>query len=160
MLMNRLASQQEFLPTNLVSEAPFWYYAISVPLILVGVWLMLAVSKNGKESRIRGGIGGTLFAIGAVVFAVSLFGGDVPDTKQNHANFVANVKSVYSVDEVTLLDYDLDNGDTIKVHADGRTYEVIANWDPETFEPTLYPTTVEIEDLEALKNEEKKESTE
>lgn len=160
MLMNRLATQQEFLPTDLVAETSLWYYVLSVPCMLVGIWLMFAVSINGTESRFRGGVGGGLFALGGVVFAVSLFGGDVPDTKQNHDNFVANVKSVYSVDEVTLLDYHLDNGDTIKVHADGRTYEVIANWDPETYEPTLYPTTAGIEDLEALKNEEKRESVE
>ena len=112
---------------------------------------MFAVSKNKRESAIKGGIGGGLFALGGVVLFVAVFGGDIPDTKQNYENLKANIQAVYAVDDVTLVDSHLESGARVKIVIDGITSEVTADWDPETYEPTLSPLTVEIKDLEAIK---------
>lgn len=152
MLMNRLAAQQEFLPTDLMMETPIWHYGAAALLFVLGVlWLIPAKGAKEEGNAGRGVFGGMFLILGVVLFGVSWGSNFSTDSKQNFNNFEANVKAVYSVDDVTALDLDLDNGDTIKIHADGRTYEVIANWDPDTYEPTLYPTTAGIEDLEALK---------
>ena len=139
MLLNRLATQQKFLPTDTTMEAPAWAYGFAAFMLIAGVILLVSKSE------------GLILCMFGLVFLAMCFSRSGPDISQNNDNFIANVKSVYSVDEVTLLDHRLDNGDTIKINSDGRTYEVIANWDTETYEPTLYPVAVEIEDLEALK---------
>lgn len=152
MLMNRLAAQQEFLPTDLIQETPFWYFVVSALLILVGI-LGLIPAKNSKEEEgsVRGGVGGALLLLGVVVLGVSLFVGDIPDSKQNHENLQANVKTAYNVDDVTLIEFPLENGSRVNIVSDGLTSEVIVNWDPDTYEPTLSPISVDLEDLEALK---------
>lgn len=152
MLMNRLAAQQEFLPTDLIAEAPFWHYALFAFMLLIGILWMIPAKREGEEDNPAvGGLGAIFTVAGGFMLCLTIFAGDVPDNKQNHENLKTNIQAVYNVDDVIRVDRELHNGDRIKITSDGITSEVIANWDPETYEPTLSPVAVQIEDLEALK---------
>lgn len=144
--MTNILAQQEFLPTDLILEPTFWTYGIPGIILVAGIILIALFRDDFVKS-----VGLVASFAGAIMLVLVLTAGDLPDRSQNYENLKSNVRAIYDVDSMTLLDRSVDNGDKVKIQSDNRIYEVFVAWDAETFEPTLSPTNSTADDIEALK---------
>lgn len=120
-------------------------YCIPVAIIIMGLLLLFLSGET-----LGAAIGLTFSFMGAVGVWMILFVSGTPDHTQNIENLKTNIQKVYDVDDVTMLDKELKNGDTIKISDDGKTFEVFVNWDLETYKPTIAPTTATVEEIAEL----------
>lgn len=140
--MISIVAQQDFLPTDLVIEIPFLLYCFPGAFIVIGLLLFF------RADRV---MSGALFVLAGIFgIVLYLFMSGNPIHKQNIENLKTNIQTVYDVDDVTTLDKEIKNGDIIKIKDEERSFEVVVNWDPETYKPTIAPTTATVEEIAEL----------